>query len=133
MGASKLIGALTCLYKSAEAAATEDDVIAFLTKHSSPSEAEWHNWVEHEGFQLEQAYTALFNIAAKFARFATGGKSRGESHKVDDEQLRMGIKVEMEHTPDADVSEKIARDHLAEHDKYYTALEKMEDELKATE
>jgi hypothetical protein len=37
-------------------------------------------------------------------------------------ELRMGIRVEMEHTDDPKKAEKIALDHLAENPYYYTAL-----------
>ena len=37
-------------------------------------------------------------------------------------ELRMGIRVEMEHTDDVDKAKKIALDHLAENPYYYTAL-----------
>jgi len=37
-------------------------------------------------------------------------------------ELRMGIRVEMEHTDDVDKAKKIALDHLAENPFYYTAL-----------
>mgnify|MGYP002813226582 CR=1 FL=1 len=45
---------------------------------------------------------------------------------IDPEQLQMGIKVEMEHTNDPAIAEKIARDHLAEIKDYYSRLKKME-------
>lgn len=41
---------------------------------------------------------------------------------VDPEQLKMGIKVEHEHTNDSSVAEQIALDHLAENPEYYTRL-----------
>ena len=44
----------------------------------------------------------------------------------DPEQLKMGIKVEMEHTDDKEVAEKIARDHLNEVSDYYTKLKEVE-------
>lgn len=47
---------------------------------------------------------------------------------VDPTQLAMGIKVEMEHTDDPEISKQIALDHLAEISDYYTRLEKMEKE-----
>jgi hypothetical protein len=47
---------------------------------------------------------------------------------VDQEQLKMGIKVEMEHTKDKEVAKQIALDHLAEIPDYYTRLAKMEKE-----
>ena len=37
-------------------------------------------------------------------------------------ELRMGIRVEMEHTDDAEKAKKIALDHIAENPFYYTAL-----------
>jgi len=42
------------------------------------------------------------------------------------QQLEMGLKVEMEHTEDMDIAKKIALDHLAEDPHYYTKLAKME-------
>ena len=38
----------------------------------------------------------------------------------------MGIKVEMEHTTNPLIAEKITKDHLAENPKYYTYLKEME-------
>jgi hypothetical protein len=44
--------------------------------------------------------------------------------EIDAEQLKIGIEVELEHTDDEKVAEKIARDHLAEDPHYYTKLKK---------
>ena len=44
----------------------------------------------------------------------------------DPEQLKAGIKVEMEHTNNKGVAEIITKAHLAEDPKYYTKLKKME-------
>lgn len=41
-------------------------------------------------------------------------------------QLEEGINVEFEHTRDPVISMKIALDHLAEHEEYYTGLSLME-------
>lgn len=48
-------------------------------------------------------------------------------------QLEMGIKVEMEHTDDPDMSVEIALDHLEEIPDYYTRLDKMEKDAGITE
>ena len=50
--------------------------------------------------------------------------------KFDKVQLRMGTKIEMEHTTDRKLARKIATHHLEEHPKYYTFLKKMEMKLK---
>lgn len=41
-------------------------------------------------------------------------------------QLKMGIKVEMEHTSNKLLAKQIAKDHLDEFPNYYTGLVKME-------
>lgn len=61
-----------------------------------------------------------------------GGKGQGmEPNQVDQEQLQMGIKVEMEHTNDQELAKEIAMDHLAEDPQYYSHLKAagMADEL----
>ena len=52
--------------------------------------------------------------------------------KINQKQLKMGIKVEMEHTSSPKVAKKIATDHLKEFagKPYYTELKKMERKLK---
>ena len=51
-------------------------------------------------------------------------KPKAELHpnQIHPQELRMGIKVELEHTDDLDKAKKIALDHLAENPFYYTAL-----------
>jgi len=48
-------------------------------------------------------------------------------------QLRMGTKIEMEHTKSKRFAQKIAKDHLREFPNYYTHLIKMEKKLKSME
>ena len=66
--------------------------------------------------------------------FVNAGKANklGITEKdVDPKELKMGIKVEYEHTTDSEVAKRIALDHLAEIPDYYTRLAKMEAEGKA--
>jgi hypothetical protein len=51
-------------------------------------------------------------------------KPKTELHpnQINPSELRMGIRVELEHTDDLDKAKKIALDHLAENPYYYTAL-----------
>jgi len=49
-------------------------------------------------------------------------KTKLHPNQIHPQELRMGIKVEMEHTDDPKKAEKIALDHLAENPFYYTAL-----------
>ena len=52
-------------------------------------------------------------------------KEKKELHpnQIHPQELRMGIKVELEHTDSLDKAKKIALDHLAENPFYYTALQ----------
>jgi hypothetical protein len=49
--------------------------------------------------------------------------------KVDPKELKMGIKVEMEHTDDPEEAKVIALQHLAEDPKYYTKLKSLNLEM----
>lgn len=50
--------------------------------------------------------------------------------EFDSEELERGIEVEMEHTDNPFISKRIAKDHLAECDDYYTRLDEMEKDCK---
>ena len=52
-----------------------------------------------------------------------GASNEPDANKdYDPMELTMGIIVEMEHTTDKVISEKIAKDHLSEHSDYYSRL-----------
>jgi len=57
---------------------------------------------------------------------AGGLSRRGGRHRYNKTQLRMGRKVEMEHTRSKRVAGMIARDHLTEDPRYYSKLKRME-------
>jgi hypothetical protein len=48
----------------------------------------------------------------------------------DSEELKKGIKIEMEHTDNKEFAKCIAKDHLSEIKDYYTRLIKMEKDAK---
>jgi hypothetical protein len=64
------------------------------------------------------------------ALFEAGKSYEKGSFKPDPEELKMGIEVEKEHSNDMKIRTKIAKDHLAEFDKYYSWLKFMEDLMK---
>ena len=53
-------------------------------------------------------------------------KDHGVKAKVVKKQVKMGKKVEKEHTGSAKKAEKIAKQHVYERPDYYTQLKKME-------
>jgi len=51
-----------------------------------------------------------------------------EDIDYDENELKMGIEVELEHTDDRDVATTIAKQHLAEDPAYYSKLKTIHDE-----
>jgi hypothetical protein len=70
---------------------------------------------------------ALKNQQFSKADLLPGGKAAGKTDAAfDPKQIRMGAKVEAEHTKNKKLAHEIARDHLAEIPDYYTRLKRME-------
>jgi hypothetical protein len=70
-------------------------------------------------------------VASLSADIIAGGKADGKTNSdFDPQQLAMGRKIEREHTSNPALAEEISRDHLEEFGNYYSALDKMEEELK---
>lgn len=72
----------------------------------------------------EEAVKAQYDI--------TEAKQKVDADRVHPNELSMGIRVEMEHTKDAEKAKKIALDHLAENPFYYTQLKLSGVDVKAT-
>ena len=72
----------------------------------------------------EEAVKAQYDI--------TEAKEKVNIETIYPTELSMGIKVEMEHTKDAEKAKKIALDHLAENPFYYTQLALSGVDVKAT-
>ncbi len=57
--------------------------------------------------------------------FIPGGRAAGRrARDFDPAQLAMGIRIELEHTPDPRIAKEIAMDHLVEDPRYYTKLKR---------
>lgn len=72
----------------------------------------------------EEAVMSQFDPMEEELNEAKKKEAKTELHpnKIHPQELRMGIRVELEHTDDLDKAKKIALDHLAENPFYYTAL-----------
>ena len=77
--------------------------------------------------KVESYHSDYNTLTASFreGRFYDGDKTCAD---VSMDELVRGIEIEYEHTPDDVMACKIALDHLAECDDYYTRLQKMERE-----
>ena len=71
----------------------------------------------------------IIRIAKHKDNMEGGLADKNHPNDFDQEQLRMGIDVEMEHTDDPEIAKEIAMDHLTEDSKYYTHLKNMEEKF----
>jgi hypothetical protein len=78
---------------------------------------------------MEKFFEGFEKVARDY--FHGGLADNKPDEKYDKKQIHMGTNVEMEHTNDRKKAKEIAKDHLEEHGKYYTALKKMEDNLES--
>jgi hypothetical protein len=97
----------------------------FFSKNPSPKDEKVHEFAESLGMKPDDLESHIYKIIGSFIG---AGRSVGFKGEYDPKELEMGIKVEMEHTSDPMLSEKTAKDHLAEIKNYYTRLKKMEAE-----
>lgn len=93
-----------------------------------------HSWAKKNKLNINAVEAEVYKLAIKYNNMLHEGKGP-EAKKtwkdVNPDQLQMGIKVEMEHTGDPELARKISVDHLTEFSNYYTALDEMENKLKA--
>jgi hypothetical protein len=103
----------------------QEKIIEFLKKNIKPTDDEVHSFAEDEGINKHKFEEIIYELLGSFLG---EGKSKDFKGKYDPEQIKMGIKVEMEHTTNPLLSLKIVKDHLSEFNDYYTRLAKMENE-----
>lgn len=91
---------------------------------------------------LSKLFKSLDEKGAKAENYSTKevGKHRDISlSKFDPKQVRLGLKIEKEHSDNPDIQAQVTKDHLAEHPFYYsgktgkTGLVQMEKDLKKEE
>jgi len=103
----------------------------FFSKNPSPPDEKVHDFAESLGIKPDELESHIYKIIGSFLG---AGKSKDFKGTYDQKELEMGIKVEMEHTSDPMLAERIAKDHLSEipgtgkNDGYYSKLKKMENE-----
>jgi len=105
-------------------------IIEWFIKNPKPKDDDVHDFAEKEGIDTHKFEEQVYMILGEFL---TGGRSKDFKGSYDSKELKMGIDVEKEHTSNPMFAEKIAKDHLAEFDGYYTALAKMEKKLEDME
>ena len=108
-------------------------IFEYFVDNPYKSDIDYHKFAEKIGKDPDDIEKIAYQI---ISTFSAGGfaKEKGiTKDSVDPNELKMGIKVEMEHldpnSPFAEMmAERISLDHLAEISDYYTKLKKMENE-----
>ena len=100
-----------------------NEIINYFKTNPKPSDDDIHKLAEKMGMDPHELEEHIYMVLGDIL---TEGRSKGFIGSYDSEQLKAGTKVEMEHTTIPLISEKIAKDHLAEIPDYYTRLAKME-------
>lgn len=104
-------------------------VVDFFVNNPTAKYDELSKFVKSKGIDYYDMDYALTDLARSFVGFLfEGAYAKADLSSVDAEQLTRGIEVEREHTSSDLIAKKIALDHLAEIDDYYTRLDKMESE-----
>ena len=100
---------------------------AFFEENPNPSDDQIHALAEDMGMDHDKLEQEIYSLLGSF--FSKGFYiTEGEGKIFDEDELKRGIEVEMEHTDCKIISERIAKDHLTEIPDYYTRLDKMEAE-----
>ena len=103
-------------------------VMAFLTDKPNPPDDDIHAMAEKLGINVHKFEAYIYSILGSFLGAGRAKENDITEKDVDPKELKMGIKVEMEHTTNPDIAKRIALDHLAEIKDYYTRLKKMEED-----
>lgn len=103
-------------------------IIKWFIDNPNPPDESVHDMAEELGLDPDELESHIYAILSSVL---TGGLTKGKDIKPDPKELRMGIEVEYEHTPEYLIAKKIAMDHLSEIPDYYTRLKKMEEEATA--
>jgi len=119
---------------AAETGTSQEKLVKFFVDNPNPNDASVHAFAEKLGVEPDDLETEIYKLATIAAEFLDDGRSNEKGVKkgdVDAKELKIGIEIEKEHTPNADITARIALDHLAELPadapmKYYTGLKLLE-------
>jgi len=116
---------------AAEKVINQKDLVKFFVDNPNPNDDKVHTFAEKLGVEPDVLESEIYKLATIAAEFLNNGRSNEKDITEDDvdaKELKMGIEVEKEHTPNKEIAKRISLDHLAEFGDYYTRLKKMEAE-----
>jgi len=107
-------------------------LIDYFTNNLYPKDEKIHELADKLKMEPDDLESEIYSMLTDF--FGKGLYNKAEKKaNIDSKQLKMGIKVELEHTSCPLIAERIAKDHLQEIPDYYTRLDEMEKEAKKGE
>jgi len=95
---------------------------AALVKKGDLSDETFHAWAKRQGWDEHRAEEAAYRMLASFLGGGLARKKGFTEKDADPKELRLGVKVEMEHTNSRWIAKRIALDHLAENPRYYSEV-----------
>jgi hypothetical protein len=103
---------------------TAQVIVDKVFSEGNSEDAELEDLINKYGEEEAGKYTKFQDFPGEISEAKKKKEPKAELHPnaIHPQELRMGIKVELEHTDDLDKAKKIALDHLAENPFYYTAL-----------
>ena len=107
---------------------TEQAIMDFFVKNPKPTDTQIHSLAESLKMEAHELEQRIYSLLGDFLGHGMFNKS--PDTQIDPNELKMGIKVESEHTINDSIAERISKDHLVEIPDYYTRLKKMEEEAK---
>jgi hypothetical protein len=114
---------LKLLVDQEEVTQVQEEIIKFFVSHPNPPDDDVHALADKLQLNPHEFESKIYALLGSFLGY---GRSKDFKGSYDPEELKMGIEVEKEHTNNAIIAERIAKDHLAEIPNYYTRLKKME-------
>ena len=111
----------------------KNNIQNFFNDNPNPSSKQFYDFLDtfaisDDNFEKIEAY--VFELATIASQFLKGGRFNELGKKKEDfdpEQIKMGIEIEKEHSPNLEMAERIALDHLSEIPDYYNRLHDMEE------
>lgn len=109
----------------------KDSVVDLFTNNKKVTDLDVRSLADEMGIDKQKFDEIIYSLLTSFFNKGRYNES-GRKAKIDDKELKMGIKIEYEHTDDPIIAERIAKDHLTEipgtgnNDGYYSLLERME-------
>jgi len=98
-------------------------IIKWFMENPYPDDNKVHEFAKSNNIEPDKLEGHIYMILSSILN---EGKSKNFKGSYDPEEVKNGIEVELEHTPNRLIAEKISKDHLSEISDYYTRLSKME-------